>query len=739
MADSSLDDLKKDENRDWMCRLVVDDQGRSALDAAVEGASIEEITRLVELEHEQLTSYDWMYTRSLAEAAKRGQFAAVQRLLTAGARIHDVGNRTFTAGAAIEEAAGKGHLNIVKVLLDAEKTKAAKDAYSPEAQQRAAESGQFEESGRLKEAKKFLERAAESKNSALQYAAGIGSMEIAKLLVENGADANAEPERHSSQTALTMAAKGGHEDIARFLLQHGAKPTRERASNDQHFPLRAAAEGGHLGIVKMLLEAGCDPTSEQALHAAGHSGHLPVVECLLQAGADCNADRVLFRDGQMTALQKTALGGHLGCLDALIEAGADVYVPAGRRGYTALQAAAKSGNPAVVQRLISNGADVNAPPGGWGRTALQAAAENGSLEIVLMLLDAGAEVEAELAHSGSTSLELAINGGHAGVAEMLLQGINLIVWQQHDRWGPGPLDAALVAAIRQGYEPILQQMLPLGMPVGGAGRYSRWVTIAAELGRTSIIKLLIPYGADVNGSEERWGLGPLQSAVKANHIETARFLIEAGANLNMASGRSGPPLHMAAQGKHVEIFKLLLEAGADIYKVSYTEKTVRQCAEKGGSKEILQLLKEKEAQVLPPPPDPEDEPLDVSKVTKTSFCSLCKTISADKFLGRQSFDFHPSLTSLRSAARSGCPFCMFFWKRIGIHTITIPQPSVCKIYHQSGYHQSGHSVWSQIEEPYPRDIERPKGLRADFTVDIEPFERALVSATVFNYGLTYIA
>ncbi|KAF2661949.1 hypothetical protein K491DRAFT_586266 [Lophiostoma macrostomum CBS 122681] len=261
-------------------------------------------------------------------------------------------------------------------------------------------------------------------------------------------------------------------------------------------------------------------------------------------------------------------------------------------------------------------------------------------------------------------------------------------------------------------------MLELGVSVTAHDNHRNLVTIAAEAGHTSIINVLIEAGAELDGGTGRWGFTPLQNAVKGGHIDTAQFLIAAGADINLAGGRSEPPLHIAAKAKNANMFKLLLDADADIYLVSYTRKTVRQLVEKSGNEEIVRLLTEKESQVSAPAPNPDDEPFDVGDVEETIFCSECKKLPVTAFLGHNGYDFHPSLVSLRNAARSGCPFCMFFWKRIGVQTITIPQPSVCKIY------QNGHSssVWSQIEEPYPRDIECPEGLRADFTVDLEPFE-----------------
>lgn len=82
-------DFEKDEFGDWKYDLVTDAVGRSALDAARDGDPLSEVKRLVENEHSELQEgYRWFYTRSLTEAAKKGETKAVQRLIEAGVDIH---------------------------------------------------------------------------------------------------------------------------------------------------------------------------------------------------------------------------------------------------------------------------------------------------------------------------------------------------------------------------------------------------------------------------------------------------------------------------------------------------------------------------------------------------------------------------------------------------------------------------------------------------------------------------
>jgi ankyrin repeat protein len=57
-------------------------------------------------------------------------------------------------------------------------------------------------------------------------------------------------------------------------------------------------------------------------------------------------------------------------------------------------------------------------------------------------------------------------------------------------------------------------------------------------------------------------------ASQDGHVEVARLLIEAGADIDKAKDNGVTPLYVASQNGHVEVARLLIEAGADIDKAA---------------------------------------------------------------------------------------------------------------------------------------------------------------------------
>ena len=127
--------------------------------------------------------------------------------------------------------------------------------------------------------------------TALCMAAREGHLEVARSLLEAGADKDAATTDVKGTTALFVAAREGHLNVARLLLEAGAdKDTRNRFGVTA---LCAAANNGHLEVVRLLLEAGADKDAlttdvhgTTALFVAAREGHLKVARLLLEAGAD---------------------------------------------------------------------------------------------------------------------------------------------------------------------------------------------------------------------------------------------------------------------------------------------------------------------------------------------------------------------------------------------------------------------------------------------------------------------
>jgi uncharacterized protein len=92
----------------------------------------------------------------------------------------------------------------------------------------------------------------------LGLAAFFGHEEIARWLIENGADVNAVSQNPMRVQPLHSAVAGDHTAIARLLLAAGADPNA--AQQDGFRPLHAAVQNGNAGLVALLLEYGADPS-----------------------------------------------------------------------------------------------------------------------------------------------------------------------------------------------------------------------------------------------------------------------------------------------------------------------------------------------------------------------------------------------------------------------------------------------------------------------------------------------
>jgi len=63
----------------------------------------------------------------------------------------------------------------------------------------------------------------EIKSTPLHFSAHRGYLDIVKLLLDAGADVNAEEGNYSASTPLHWAASGGHLEVVKFLVENGAK------------------------------------------------------------------------------------------------------------------------------------------------------------------------------------------------------------------------------------------------------------------------------------------------------------------------------------------------------------------------------------------------------------------------------------------------------------------------------------------------------------------------------------
>jgi uncharacterized protein len=91
----------------------------------------------------------------------------------------------------------------------------------------------------------------------LHYAAFFGQPDVARVLVERGADPNAVADGFDRVTPLHSACAAGDREIAAVLLEHGADPNARESGG--FTPLHAAAQNGDEELAKLLLARGADP------------------------------------------------------------------------------------------------------------------------------------------------------------------------------------------------------------------------------------------------------------------------------------------------------------------------------------------------------------------------------------------------------------------------------------------------------------------------------------------------
>ena len=366
-----------------------------------------------------------------------------------------------------------------------------------------------------------------------------------------------------------------------------------------------AAMRGDIAAVRALLRTKADVNAPQidgatALHWAVYHESVEMTDLLLRAGAHPDAAN---RDG-MTPMAMAALYGDGPLVSRLLKAGA-AATSRGPNGESLLMYAARNGNPDVIKRLVEAGADVNAKEPLRGTTALMWAAEQRHPEAVGALLAAGADPAARSGPAGLPRNYLAQRVNTRAVEEAQKrraraaaagrtyeEQLEFEFEQGQDLGGPrnafvpdrsrqpggraGNAGAAAKAEGAAEAQPDDTEVVVAGLVGTGGGGLTALVFAARE-GDIESARKLLDAGADVNQQTE-YGWTPLLTAVNNRNYRLATLLIERGANVNLANKGGWTPLYLATDNRnieggdypvpkadleHLDLIQLLLEKGAN--------------------------------------------------------------------------------------------------------------------------------------------------------------------------------
>ncbi len=342
-------------------------------------------------------------------------------------------------------------------------------------------------------------------------------------------------------------------------------------------PLSIACQNGNPAMAKLLLEAKADPNTklqggETPLMTAARTGNPECVKLLLEHGAQINAKE---RSGQ-TALMWAAAEGHAEVVKLLLEHEADLKTSL-ESGFTAMLFAVRAGHAPVVRLFLKAGSDVSETARVDRRdgrsmrdhtSPLMLAIVNGHLELALELVDAGADP----------------NDIRTGFAPL-----HAISWVRKSPSGDGPdgIPPPTVSGKITGTR-FVAEMVKRGADVdirqtagggGGANLNLKGATpflMAAATDDLPLLEALTQAGADPTLTNSS-GTTPLMAAAgvgisapgedagsEDEAVETVKYLLELGADINAVDQRGETAMHGAAYKGVAKVIRLLDERGADI-------------------------------------------------------------------------------------------------------------------------------------------------------------------------------
>lgn len=366
--------------------------------------------------------------------------------------------------------------------------------------------------------------------ATLLYVVEKGNVELARLLLDNGADVNVTWSHRTDEhmTPLLLAVKQGDVSMVDLLLERKASVNVRGWWADTPLACVAYMNGRRMILDKVLAVKGLDlnlgnHSGVTLLHLAAEKGDVKLMGRLLDLGADPNA----LERQEYSPLHWAVWNNQFEAAKLLIRRGARPSYRVNRNGVeygvTMLHAAAAAKwpqSPEIVGLILEQGVDVNSRDA-YGKTPLHYAAECfGNPEIVRLLLKSGADVNAREGprKDGATPLYHACAKGYEAAVKQLLDA---------------GADPKLTSA--EGYTPLY---------------------VACCAGSAPVVELLLERGADPNVAAPGYLETPLHRAVKEGKAEIVGLLLKHKADAAARDDQGKTPLDYAGQRNTTEILDL---------------------------------------------------------------------------------------------------------------------------------------------------------------------------------------
>jgi len=382
----------------------------------------------------------------------------------------------------------------------------------------------------------------------------------------------------SGNTALHYAAEWQYKDAINSLLVKGADITARNANGET--PLFHAAKSNNPMIIQTIVDGGADIQARDnlgstAIHTAARWDAVNSIDKLVQLGINVNSQN----SSGKSALSEAVNAGKMDMIEKLLAVGADPN-SCDTEGITVLMDAIKSCNREAVRILLDAGASPNIQDIN-GRNAYHEAAFMGDKAIIIMIRDEGANPLAR-DKQGNTPFSMVLGRSQSTIKEVLGKSYNIT-----DSDGNTPIH---IVVKNKASKDLLKWLIKEGYPIDtrNSDGYTA-LNLAIEANDVDTAKVLLENGANPFQMIDKKGRNGVTIALEKNNSKMIANIVKYAGKLADVQGNT--ILHYAAKSSSVDTVKSLLSFGLNKNVKNVSGDTPLTIAQRWKRAEVIELLK----------------------------------------------------------------------------------------------------------------------------------------------------